>query len=131
MKPSIFAAFALVFTAGYAEADNRSFAGAALFHDVVQMTCGFNMTPESAKKAAATLGMSNSPTNPMLLAISAVCKEVKKGNRGKVIEIQVPDDRKVIEKSSLKKRRGTLVRGCSFSRRSCVVPLVKNIDAPL
>jgi hypothetical protein len=52
MKPSIFAAFALVFTvAGYAKADNRSFAGAALFHDVVQMTCGFNMTPESAKKA--------------------------------------------------------------------------------
>jgi hypothetical protein len=104
MKPSIFAAFALVFTvAGYAKADNRSFAGAALFHDVVQMTCGFNMTPESAKKAAATLGMSNSPTDPMLLAISAVCKEVKKGNRGKVIEIQVPDDRKVNRKVIVEK----------------------------
>jgi hypothetical protein len=104
MKLSIFAAFALVLTVtGHARADNRSFEGAILFHDVVQMTCGFNMTPESAKKAAATLGMSHFPTDSALLAIVALCKEVKKGNRSKVIEIQVPDNHKVIRKVIVEK----------------------------
>ncbi|MBB6221037.1 hypothetical protein [Rhizobium leguminosarum] len=96
MKLRIFGAFAIILSAaGHAQADDRK-AAAMFFRDVTKSTCGFKMTPESAIKAATALGMSDLISEPGLLAVSAVCEEVKRGNKGKTIEIRVPDNRKVI-----------------------------------
>ncbi|PDT04772.1 hypothetical protein CO666_08500 [Rhizobium chutanense] len=105
MKLHILGAIALVFaTAGHVQADDRRTAAAFYFHSFTKSACGFNMTAESAEKAAATLGMSNLH-DPLFPAVTAVCTEVKKGNKSKVIEIQVPDNHKVMRKVILEKAK--------------------------
>ncbi|MBB4292139.1 hypothetical protein GGE16_004215 [Rhizobium leguminosarum] len=99
MKLRILGAFVLVLAAaGHARADDRIGPTAIFFHDVTKSTCGFKMTPESALKAATTLGMSNLISDPLLSAVFAICEEVKKGNKSKTIEIRVPDNHKVLRK---------------------------------
>ncbi|MBX5146746.1 hypothetical protein [Rhizobium lentis] len=105
MKLHILGAIALVFaTAGHVQADDRRTAAAFYFHNITKSACGFNMTAESAEKAAATLGMSDFH-DPFFPAVAAVCTEVKKGNKSKVIEIQLPDNHKVMRKVVLEKAK--------------------------
>ncbi|MGM4910485.1 hypothetical protein [Rhizobium sp. 768_B6_N1_8] len=106
MKLRIFCAFALVFAAtGYVQAGDRTAAAAIYFHGMTKSACGFKMTPESAMKAATTLGMSNPVGEPLLSALFAVCEEVKKGNKDKVIEIRVRDSHNVLRKVTLEKAK--------------------------
>ncbi|MBY2905698.1 hypothetical protein [Rhizobium leguminosarum] len=106
MKLRILGAFALVLAAtGHAQADDRTAASAIFFRDVTKSTCGFKMTPESALKAATTLGMSGLISEPLFSAVSAICGEVKKGNKSKTIEIQVPDNRKVLRKVMIERAK--------------------------
>ncbi|GAA3113160.1 hypothetical protein GCM10010520_66650 [Rhizobium viscosum] len=105
MNLRILSALALVLSAaGHARADDRRDQAAFYFHSFTKSTCGFNMTVESAKKAAATLGMSDLH-DPLFPALGAVCAEVKKGNKGKVIEIQVRDSHNVLRKVTLEKAK--------------------------
>ncbi|MGG7579703.1 hypothetical protein [Rhizobium sp. Nf11,1] len=105
MKLHILGAIALVFaTAGHAQADDRRATAAFYFHSFTKSACGFNMTAESAEKAAATLGMSDLH-DPLFPAVAAVCAEVKKGNKSKVIKIQVPANHKVKRKVILEKAK--------------------------
>ena len=106
MKLRILGAFALVLAAmGYAQAGDRTAAAAIYFHGMTKSACGFKMTPESAMKAATTLGMSNPVGEPLLSALFAVCAEMKKGNKGKTIEIQARDNRNVLRKVTLEKAK--------------------------
>ncbi|WP_237358104.1 hypothetical protein [Rhizobium phaseoli] len=59
---------------------------------------------ESAEKAAVTLGMSDLH-DPLFPAVAAVCTEVKKGNKSKVIEIRVRDSHNVLRKVTLEKAK--------------------------
>ncbi|MBY4590634.1 MULTISPECIES: hypothetical protein [Rhizobium] len=103
MKLHILGAIALVLaTAGHAQADRA--AAAFYFHSFTKSGCGFNMTAESAEKAAAALGM-NDFHDPLFPAVAAVCAEVKKGNKSKVIEIQVRDSHNALRKVSLEKAK--------------------------
>ncbi|EJZ19241.1 hypothetical protein NE852_24120 (plasmid) [Rhizobium sp. Pop5] len=105
MKLGILGAFAFVLAAaGHAQAGDHS-AAAIFFHDVTKSACGFNMTPESALKAATTLGMSNLISDPLFSAMAAICEEVKKGNNSKTIEIRVPDNHKVLRKVILERAK--------------------------
>lgn len=105
MKLRILGAFAFVLAAaGHAQADDHR-AAAIFFHDVTKSACGFKMTPESALKAATTLGMSNLISDPLLSAVFAICEEVKKGNTSKTIEIRVPDNHKVLRKVILERAK--------------------------
>lgn len=106
MKLRILGAFALVLAAGgHAQADDRTAAAAIFFRDVTKSTCGFKMTPESAIKAATTLGMSNLISDPLFSAMAAICEEEKRGNNSKTIEIRVPDNRKVLRKVILERAK--------------------------
>ncbi|MHC2221219.1 hypothetical protein [Rhizobium leguminosarum] len=103
MKLSILSAFAFVFaTTGHAQADDRT-AAAIYFHNLAKSACGFNITPESAEKAVATLGTPRPGHDPLLVAVLELCLEIKKGNKSKTIEVQVPDSRKVQRKVVLEK----------------------------
>ncbi|MBB4482493.1 hypothetical protein [Rhizobium etli] len=105
MKLRILGALALILSAtGHAQADDRRTVAAFYFHSFTKSSCGFNMTAESAEKAAATLGMSNFH-DPLFPAVAAVCTAVKKGNKSKVIEIRVRDNRNVMRKVTLERAK--------------------------
>jgi bifunctional DNase/RNase len=103
MKSRILGALALILSAtGHAQAGDRM-AAAMFFREVSKSSCGFKMTPESAIKAATILGMSDPIHEPVLSAVFAVCEAVKKGKKGKTIEIRAPDKHKVMRKVILEK----------------------------
>ena len=105
MNLRILGAFAFVLSAAsHVQADDRTASAARYFHIFAKSTCGFNTTAESAERAAAALGMSDLH-DPLLPAVSAVCTEVKKGNKGKVIEIQIRDSHNVLRKVTLEKAK--------------------------
>jgi hypothetical protein len=106
MNLRILGAVALVLAAtGHAQADGRTAAAAATFHAMTKSACGFNMTTESAMKAASTFGMTAPGLDSTLSAMFAVCAEMKKGNKGKTIEIQARDNRNVLRKVTLEKAK--------------------------
>jgi hypothetical protein len=106
MNLRITGAFAFVlFAASHVQADDRTAAAAIYFHNFTKSACGFNMTAESAEKAARTLGMVSAIRDPMLPAVFAVCAEVKKGNKSKVIEVRVRDSHNVSRKIIVEKAK--------------------------
>ncbi len=106
MNLRILGAFVLVFSAAsHAQADDRTAAAAITFHAMTKSACGFNMTTESAMNAARILGMSSPGLDPTLSAMFAICAEMKKGNKGKTIEIQAHDNRNVLRKVVLEKAK--------------------------
>ena len=103
MKQRILSAFALVLSAtSQVQADDRT-AAAIYFHDLAKLTCGFKITPETAEKAVAALGTPKPGHDPLLMAVLELCLEIKKGNKSKIIEIQVPDSRNVPRKVVLER----------------------------
>lgn len=105
MKLRILGAFALVLSAAsHVQADDRTAGAAIYFHNITKSACRFNMTAESAEKAVATLGMVG-VREPFFSVVFAVCAEMKKGNKDKVIQIQVRDSHNVLRKVTLEKAK--------------------------